>query len=173
MKKQYIGLIAVLVLVLVIVLVFVLYNQWPLMTGKHIVLDTRPVDPFDPFRGQYMTIGYEISTITHSSVGFSEEDTIYVSLKEDDEGIWRSEGASKTKPALGDFIKGKVTSVSGNRVNVDYGIEQYFFERHADLPTRNITVEVSVASSGRAKLVQLLHNGEPVVPEYEEFDIKS
>ena len=56
---------------------------------------------------------------------------------------------------------------------MEYGIEQFFFERHAELPTRNITVEVSVANSGRAKLSQMLYNGEPIEIEYEEFDIKS
>ena len=172
MKKQFIGLIAVLVLVLVVVSSFILYNQWPLMTGKKIVLATQPVDPFDPFRGQYMTINYEISRLSDIE-DFEEKDKIYVSLNEDEEGIWRYESASKSKPSRGDFIRGEVTSVYGNSVRIEYGIEQFFFERHAKLPTRNITVEVAVANSGRAKLSQMLHNGEPIEIEYEEFDIKS
>ena len=172
MKKQYISLIAVLVLVLVVVLSFILYNQWPFMTGKKIVLATQPVDPFDPFRGQYMAINYEISRINDIE-GFKEGDSVYISLKEDKQGIWRKEGVSKLKPNKGDFIKGEVTSVYRNSIRIEYGIEQFFFERHAKLPTRNITVEAVVANSGRAKLVQLLHNGEPMNIEYEKFDIKS
>lgn len=88
MKKQFIGLIAILILVLVVVSLFILYNQWPLMTGKKIVLATQPVDPFDPFRGQYMTINYEISRLSDIE-SFEEKDTIYVSLNEDEEVIWR------------------------------------------------------------------------------------
>jgi len=172
MKKQFIGLTAVLVLVLVVILSFILYNQWPLITGKKIVLATQPIDPFDPFRGQYITINYEISRLSDIE-GFEEKDTIYVSLKEDERGIWRFENASKSKPSRGDFIRGKVISVYGTSVRIEYGIEQFFFERHAKLPTRNITVEVAVADSGRAKLSQILHNGKPIKIEYEEFDIKS
>ncbi len=176
MKKQIIGLIIVLILVLSVVLSFVAYNEWPLLTGRKIVLDTRPVDPFDPFRGQYMTINYEISGISDADAnvkGFEAGDSIYISLEKDEVGIWRAKSASGEKPQKGDFIKGKVTRASETNVRVEYGIEQFFFERHAKVPTENITVEVSVASSGRAKLVQLLQNGKPIEIEYEKFDIRS
>ena len=53
----------ILLLVLLIVLSFIFYNEWPLLTGKKVVLATQPIDPFDPFRGQYMSINYEISRI--------------------------------------------------------------------------------------------------------------
>ena len=149
-----------------------LYNQWPFLTGKKIVLAIQPIDPFDLFRGQYITINYEISRINDVE-GFKEGDSVFISLKEDELGIWRKESVSKWKPDKGDFIKGEVTSVYGNTLRVEYGIEQFFFERHAELPTINITVEAVVANSGRAKLVQLLHNSEPIKIEYEEFDIKS
>lgn len=172
MKKQYAGLIAVLALILIVTLSFIIYNQWPFMTGKKIVLATQPIDPFDPFMGQYMAINYEISRVNDVE-GFKEGDSIYISLKEDEQGIWRKESALKSKPDEGDFIKGKIISVYGNNARVEYGIEQFFFERNAELPTGNITVEAIVADSGRAKLVQLLHNGEPIKTEYEKFDIKS
>jgi uncharacterized membrane-anchored protein len=171
MKKQYVGLIAVLALISIIFFSFIAYNQWPLLTGKKIVLATQPVDPFDPFMGQYMTINYEISRIDNIA-GFLPEDYIYVLLKEDAAGIWRKEGFSKVKPE-GDFIRGRVSRSDSNSVWVEYGIEQFYFERNAEIPTRNITVEAKVASSGRAKLVQLLYNGKPVEIKYEKFDIKS
>ena len=172
MKKQYIALIAVLCLVLAVLLSFILYNQWPFMTGKKIVLATQPIDPFDLFRGQYMIINYEISRINNAE-GFKEGDSVFISLREDEQGIWRKESVSKSKPDKGDFIKGEVTGVYGNSIRVEYGIEQFFFERNAELPTRNITVEAIVANSGRAKLVRLLYNGEPVNIKYEKFDVKS
>lgn len=172
MKKEYKALLLVLLVVLIILGSFIFYNQWPLMTGEKIILATQPVDPFDPLRGQYMTINYEISRVENTA-GINIGDTVYISLQEDDEGIWRLENVLQNKPLSGDFIKGTVERESGDDLIVKYGIEQYFFERNADVPTRNITVEVAVASSGRAKIVQLLQNGEPIEIEYEEFDIKS
>jgi uncharacterized membrane-anchored protein len=172
MKKQYIGLIIVVALVLGVTLSFVSYNQWPLLTGKRIVLATQPVDPFDPFMGQYLTINYEISRIPFIS-GFFAEDNIYVILEEDSLGVWRRAGFSREKPTSGVFIHGRVTRADGEQAFVEYGIEQYYFERNAELPTANITVEAKVTSSGRAKIVQLLHNGKPVEIKYQKFDIKS
>ena len=172
MKKQYIGLIAVLALILIVTFSFIIYNQWPLMTGKRIVLATQPIDPFDPFRGQYITINYEISRITDID-GLKEGDFIYVILKEDKQGIWRKDSVSKSKPESKDFIRGEVVSVDGNTSRIKYGIEQYFFERNAILPRINITSEIMVADSGRAKLVQLLYNGEPAKLLYEKVSITS
>lgn len=169
MKKQTVGLLIVIAIILVVTSIFVIYNQWPLLVGNTVVLDTRPVDPFDPFRGQYMVIDYGISRFNNS--GFLEGDTVYVALEED-EGIWIFKEASKTKPQ-GIFIKGKIENVYGNTARAKYGIEQFFFERHAELPTTNITVEVKITGSGRAALVQLLYNGEPIEIKYEKFDIKS
>lgn len=172
MKKQHLALIIVLSLVIIVTLSFILYNEWPYMTGDKIILATFPIDPFDPFMGQYITINYEISSIDES-VNFNEGDKIYVSLKEDEQGIWRKQSISASKPDKGDFIKGEVTSKYGTSINVDYGIEQFFFERDADIPTRNLTVEVAIANSGRAKIVQLLYNGKPLEIDYSEVDLTS
>ncbi len=172
MNKQIFGLIVAILLVLVILISFIFYNEWPLLTGKKIVLATQPIDPFDLFRGQYMSINYDISSINNVE-GFDEGDSIYVLLEEDEQEIWRLKETSKTKPDRGVFIKGEVINSYDNSVRVEYGIEQYFFERNAKIPTSNITIEISVANSGRAKIVQLLQNSEPVKIEYEKFDIRS
>ena len=172
MKKQYIKLIIVLSVLSLVLVSFLIYNQWPLITGNKVILATQPVDPFDPFRGQYMTINYEISRISNIN-NFEIDDTIYVSLKKDEVGIWRNDSVSHIKPQFGDFIKGKVIRKHDDTIRIEYGIEQFFFERHAQLPTLNITVEVKIAGSGRAMLYQMLHNGEPIEIEYEDFDIKS
>ena len=147
-----------------VIVSFILYSEWPSLTGEKVILATAPVDPFDPLRGQYMIINYEISRVPSD---FKDGDSVYISLEEDETGIHRSVSASSEKPD-GLFIKGKI---EGRRVM--FGIEQFFFERIAQLPTTNITVEVSITSSGRAGLSQMLHNGEPIEIEYREFDFKT
>ncbi|MFH1307970.1 MAG: GDYXXLXY domain-containing protein [archaeon] len=171
-KNQIIGLLVILLIILLVVISFITYNHWPLLTGQKIVLSTMPVDPFDPFMGQYMRINYEISSIS-SIEGVEKGDKVFVSLKEDDLGIWRYQDSSMLKPTKGDFIKGKVESTYGSTMRVSYGIEQFFFEKGDSLPTMNITIEVKVASSGRAGLVKLLYNGEPIEIEQKEIKITS
>jgi uncharacterized membrane-anchored protein len=38
-------------------------HAWPLWTGEPVYLKVRPVDPRDLFRGDYVTLGYDIDTL--------------------------------------------------------------------------------------------------------------
>lgn len=167
--NQITRLIIFLVILIGIVLTLILYFSWPLLTGKEIILATQPVDPFDILRGQYLTIRYDISqvpTIKGAFVG----DQVYVTLKEDSSHIWRYEKVSLVKPE-GDFIKGEITSIYGESMQIKYGIEQYFFERNAHIETRNMTIKVKIGVSGQARIVELMKDNKPLIIEYENFSI--
>jgi uncharacterized membrane-anchored protein len=150
-----------------IVLIFVLYSAWPLITGKEIILATRPVDPYDLFRGQYLAINYEINSLPEIS-GVVVGDKVYISLEEDDSGIWRYKSASLVAPSR-DFISGTVKSIYNNNMNIQYGIEQFFFERGAEFSTANMTIKAKISSSGQARIVELLQNGEPLQMRYKQI----
>lgn len=145
---------------------FSLYLSWPLLTGTTVILKTQPVDPFDVLRGQYITINYEISMVNLPTEA-KEGDIIYVSLKEGDDKIWHAEKASLGKPESGIFIKGTARK-SWRGMIVEYGIEQYFFERNAELPRQDLTVEVKISSSGQARISKLLYQGKPVEIKYQK-----
>lgn len=166
-RQQIIGITALLVIVLG---GFLLWASWPLLMGTEIVLDTQPFDPFDPLRGQYMTIRYEVSMVPALAVNAGE--TVYVKLREDDAGVWRYESVSLQKPE-GVFLKGTVDAVSGDTMRLNYGIEQFFFEKGADVPTRDVTVKAKVSSGGTARIVGLLQDGEPVRIEYRAVSLSS
>ncbi|MBW2976756.1 GDYXXLXY domain-containing protein [Candidatus Woesearchaeota archaeon] len=171
MNKQYARVIIALTILMGGALAFALYLYWPLLTGQTIVLALRPVDPFDIFRGQYMTLNYEISTIP-ALEGVEQGDKIYVALEPDENGIWRYRESSLARPEQGIFIRGTVKSVYSS-MRVEYGIEQFFFERGASLPRMNITVEAKVDSFGRARISNLLHNGKPVEVGYQNISLTS
>ncbi len=139
----------------------------PLASSRTAVLDTRPVDPFDVFRGQYMSINYEISWIPAIKTA-EQGDAVYVILKEDKDKISRYESTSLSKPKEQNFIKGIVRENNGENLRVEYGIEQYFFERDAYISQANLTVEVKIGKSGQARIMQLLQLGKPAKIEYEE-----
>ena len=169
--KQSKRLILGLAILLGIAGIFILYLSYPLLTGTKVILKTQPIDPFDIFRGQYMTINYEISRIELPQ-GSKEGDIIYVSLKEGGDKIWHSEKISLTQPDTGVFIKG-VAKQSWRGLAVEYGIEQYFFERNAEVPWRNLSMEVRIDSSGQARITKLLQNGKPAEIKYKEPTLTS
>tara|TARA_Y100000310_G_C20598838_1_gene771937 strand:+ start:484 stop:921 length:438 start_codon:yes stop_codon:yes gene_type:complete len=142
------------------------YLSWPHISGTDVVLATRPVDPFDPFRGQYMIINYEIANVERPE-GLTNGDHVYIGLQPDAEGIARATTVSTTVPD-GLFIRGTLEGRS-----LRFGIEQFFFEHHADVPTRDITVHAKIAASGRAGIVGLLKEGKPVEIEYKAVTLTS
>ena len=154
--NQYKRLILALAVLIGIAGSFMLYLSLPLILGKTVVLKTQPVDPFDILRGQYLTISYEISRASLPAET-KEGDTVYVSLKESDDKIWHAEKASLIKPDSGVFIRGTAKQ-SWRGLGVEYGIEQYFFERDAHIP-RMDSAKVKIDSSGQARIAELLMNG--------------
>lgn len=168
--NQYKRLIIALAVLIGIAGSFVLYLSFPLLTGKTVVLKTQPVDPFDLLRGQYLTINYEISRV-NLSADAKEGDAVYVSLKEGDDKIWHADKVSLSKPESGVFIRGK-TKQSWQGLSVEYGIEQYFFERDAHIPSMD-SVKVKVDSSGQARIVELLMNGQPLNITYKKPSLTS
>ena len=58
-------------------------------------------------------------------------------------------------------------------MRVEYGIEQFFFERNAQFPQNDLTVEAKLSSSGQARVVQLLHQGKPINITYKKVELTS
>jgi len=174
-KKEYFRLIIALSVLFLILGGFLLYLSIPFLSETSVILSTEPVDPFDPIRGQYIIIRYEINNIPLiENVG--KGDTVYVVLKEDESGVSRYDSAFLTKPEDGVFIKGNVERIFESRKNmrIKYGIEQYFFERNARFATRGMFVEVKLSDSGRAGIKELLdRNQEPLEINYSEKNWKS
>jgi uncharacterized membrane-anchored protein len=171
-SNEYTKLIVVLAVLFFILGGFIFYVSIPLIDGETVILATQPADPFDPIRGQYIIIRYEISTVPelpNAEVG----DTIYVALEEDDLGVSRYDYASFKKPKDDVFIKGKVKSFRGGDMTLEYGIEQYFFERGARFPTRDITVEVKLSNFGGARITEILEDGKPVKIDYRNKTLTS
>ncbi|MBI5138726.1 MAG: GDYXXLXY domain-containing protein [Candidatus Vogelbacteria bacterium] len=172
MHRQYKRLIVGVLFILLVAGGFILYLSWPLLTGTTAVLETLPIDPFDPLRGQYITINYKIGTLPAPS-DITEGDTVYITLKKDVNGTAQFEKLSESKPKDSLFIKGEVESTNGEKIRVRYGIEQYFFERNAYFPTNNIFVKVKIDSRGQARIIELLQNGKPVVIDYKNASFLS
>jgi uncharacterized membrane-anchored protein len=103
-------------------------KEYTLRTGTEVLLRTVPVDPRDLFRGDYVILRYEISTInignTHVNWGSFKGSNIYVTLVVED-GYGSATGVSFEKPD-GLFIYGKITEASEAEITLNYGIESYF-----------------------------------------------
>lgn len=167
-NKEHKKLFIVFSVLIILSLGLIVYSSFPLITGKTIVLKTQPIDPFDIFRGQYLTINYDVSLIPKID-GVKDGDTVYVVLKKEGD-IFVYDSATINKPSSENiFLKGKMTQNWGldrTLMRVEYGVEQYYFERNAQINTTNMTVELKVAKSGSARISRLMHDGKQLEINY-------
>ncbi|OGV40847.1 MAG: hypothetical protein A2X48_22950 [Lentisphaerae bacterium GWF2_49_21] len=160
-----------LILQLAVLLYMAGYREMIIMTGKTVFLRTMPVDPRDPFRGDYVSLNYEISLVSRKDVKglYSDEKggKFYVRLKKEDNGLYSFDGCSAEMPAKDSvFIKGRNVDWWGwgnkSRIlHLKYGIEKYFVQQKRGLEIERkagwmneihipLEMEVSLGSDGTA-----------------------
>lgn len=150
---------------------FIAFKEFTLQTGDEILLKTRPVDPRDLFRGDYVILRYDINTIntdnlSYQASDFTEDGKIYVLLNVDDNKIGSLSDIDKNKPNEGIFIKGTVKNVRDKRLSVEYGIESYFVpEGEGKEIERNLSkmyTKVAVDNFGNAVIKSLVLDGKDI-----------
>lgn len=170
-KKQFILLMSVPALIIIL---FMSIKLLTLNLGQEILLKTAPVDPRDLFRGDYVTLSYDISTIdldnTPHDTPFPQGNNIYATLSKK-EKYWTIDRLSHIKPSLTEkqvCMKGKVTNAHKNRIFIEWGIESYFVPEgkgrviENQRNTQNISVIISVDSTCSSVLKKIMINDEPV-----------
>lgn len=169
---------------------FILYKEYTLRTGTEVILKTEPVDPRDLFRGDYVTLNYEISTLDLEDVPaedayFGYNDRIYLALTlEGGYGVPKKIYRSPPDDEL--YIKGTVRDIIYDwgeaedgfiseephlkELRVEYGIESYFVPEGRGIEIESqqwtgrekVNVKVVVDKYGNAVIKSLLIDGKEV-----------
>ena len=157
-KLAFLGIVAFQLLIL---LGLIGYNEITLAFGKSIVLQSAPVDPRDLFRGDYVTLRYEISIISQipGLKNVDEGDKVYVHLEQFGD-VWEAtRGSASFHPEWDVFIAGEVVNYE-----IRYGIESYFVPEGKGWEIQradDIKVRVSVNRLGKATIQGLILDGVP------------
>jgi uncharacterized membrane-anchored protein len=163
-----------------------------LRSGTEVRLRTVPVDPRDLFRGDYVVLGYEISTLDPAKLGgesdFQRGETVHVRLAPGPDGFVRAVALSRSRPAstaAEPVITGRVVGINACGTNesgamdcsqerrslrVAYGLESYFVPQGSGraielTERRRIEVVAAVSPSGEAAIKRLLIDGKLVHAE--------
>jgi len=140
-----------------------------LSTGSTVLFRVAPVDPRDLFRGDYVTLSYDISRPrTKTGDGWASNwerirqmqgSTVYVLIEPEADGKhWQSAGYQFDQPTTGKFIRG---TVEGNGL-IRFGIEQYFVQEGQGHDYENavrekkLSAEVILDGSGYAQIKRLI-----------------
>ncbi|MDO8289093.1 MAG: GDYXXLXY domain-containing protein [Parvibaculum sp.] len=170
----------VLVLVQTLLLTYFIADRVMILRSPNVVtLLSEPVDPRDLFRGDYVTLGYAITTLSLTEINgdqtWADGETIYVELTPA-ENNWRAVAAfhAHEVPALGNkIIRGTISyyDTTRNVAQVDYGIERYYVpegEGRVLEEERNksaLSVDVALGRDGEATIKGIRIDGKPVYEE--------
>jgi uncharacterized membrane-anchored protein len=158
-----------------------------LRAGREVMLQTRPVDPRDLLRGDYVVLSYDISSVPAGPLKdtpvASRGASLYVKLAPNAEGFYQAvsvhqepvpvsgdEVLIKARPTYGDNC-GSSNRFFCDQLQLKYGIEKYFVpqgEGREIESARNqgkVAVVVAVAPGGRAAIKRLLMDGKAVYDE--------
>ncbi|MDR3163980.1 MAG: GDYXXLXY domain-containing protein [Synergistaceae bacterium] len=107
-------------------------NFATLAFGERVFLETRPVDPSDILRGDYVTLDYEIQDIPDymhpeemggGPYSNKSPSAVFVGLERDTDGVGRVRSVSLKRPNGGLYIKGIYKRM---RWGIDYGLSRYY-----------------------------------------------
>lgn len=158
-----------------------------LRNGAEVLLKVEPVDPRDLLRGDYVRLGYEISSIPANLVtnlpandAALSEGPIFVRIGKDADGYWRARsatlGAPATTPATGELdIRGTASALwradPDARIFVTYGIERYYVPEgeglaiEKDMNVRSFGILVALAADGTPQIKALMDGDARVYEE--------
>ncbi len=106
------------------------------VTGTPVYLRTAPVDPRDPFRGDYLTLRYPFNEVRLAKVQgdlrvrHPRGAPVYAALKEAPGGLHELDHLSSEPPPRGLYLRGRVENDwRTESLSVKYGLEAYFTQQ--------------------------------------------
>jgi uncharacterized membrane-anchored protein len=159
----------------------VVSQEQHLASGKEVLLKTIPVDPRDLFKGDYVTLGYDINTIDLKNVSvdepsFKQNDIIFVTLDTTNANIVKPLRLSHTLPKEGTLvIQGKVSNIS-SALHVTYeDIERYYVPEGTggvieQAIGKGVLVKVSLSPTGKPLIKQVLIDGKAFSPKIQRMN---
>ncbi len=153
-----------------------------LRSGRDVVLQTRPIDPRDLMRGDYVILGYDISTVRVADIKGPQVDdgrTVYVAIKPGKDGIWHFSRAAFSpfvdlapdEAQLRGTSRYRITPDGDYAVLLDYGIERYYVPEGEGRSVEDgqremrITAVVAIDEKGKAVIKALRDDGRQLYQE--------
>lgn len=142
--------------------------------GNKYKFETVPIDPNDPFRGKYITLGFKENGFdVKDAMDWNRGETVYVTVNTGADGFAKISSISKEKPRDElDFIKAKVGFISygSNYISINFPFDRYYMEeskapvaeqtfRRSQNDSTQITYAVVHVKNGDAVLKNVMIGG--------------
>ncbi len=148
----------------------ILHRESVLNTGTEYKFKAAPIDPYDPFRGKYITLTFaERSAIIENEKDWNHDEKVFVSFTMDANGFAKIRSVTKNRPTnITDYIEANVswvTSDGSNKLTIEYPFNTYYMEESkADDAELMYRTSLSDTSSSVYALVSI-KNGDAVLKD--------
>ncbi len=155
------------------ILATVTVQESRLRSDVTVLLETRPIDPRDLLRGDYVILNYAISEIPRElfqGPAFQQPaigTPVHVVLtKQGDFHVAVAAHLHKPKDESRPVLQGRVvqsrwTAGESNSVRLEYGIERFYVREGTGEPQGKLTVEAAIPPNGRPVIRELYLDGKP------------
>lgn len=131
---------------LLVLLFMIVERESVLLFGKTVYLRTQPVDPIDPFRGQYVRLNYDFNRIPSnacrdgllailaSATNYQQQaewkdHRIYAVFFATPDGFLDFQYATDLPPGKGTYLRGRIDHVSPAHLQARFGVEAFFVQQ--------------------------------------------
>ena len=175
-KKIILGLFSILVVVQIIVPVsMIMKREDTLRNGTRYLFRTKPVDPYDAFRGRYVALGFEQDAFPQTDTAhWVHGQYAYAILKKDEHGFATIDQLTHEPAGDDTYIKVKTWGVWDNKVHLRFPFDRYYMEEthapqaekayrdHSQREEKDAYVSIRV-KNGFAVLEELYIAGMPII----------
>jgi uncharacterized membrane-anchored protein len=144
-----------------------------LAEGARVMLETRPVDPRDLIRGDFVILNYKISDLSLELFSPPLQapplpgTVVHVALER--RGEFYEAASASTAKIMTDpgkiTLEGRVRprwfNPNDTMVHVEYGLERFYVREGTGNPRGKLTAQIAVAPSGKAQIRQVFVDGKP------------
>jgi uncharacterized membrane-anchored protein len=186
MKKAF--LLFAIIFQLAALLWMALSREYVVQTGEVIKIQTAPIDPRDLFRGDFVRLDYDLSTLPSRLLAghlldqkLKKGQALYVTLQKDSRGMVKPVSVSDRKPGGNVlFVRGRLirnwtkNKYGSSTVAIKYGIEQYFVEQGKGIDMENRRGRRNQLQTPMIMEVALSGSGTAIIKDYKwgDFGVK-
>lgn len=129
---------------------------------------TAPVDPYDPFRGKYITLSFDANQFeVPNDSSWHTGDVVYVHLGNDSAGYAKIKDLTYQPPADGniDYVKARIQYAYGNNVTIEYTFNRFFMEESKAEEAENTYRTLQWDTAQHVYALVNVRNGDAVIKD--------
>jgi uncharacterized membrane-anchored protein len=146
-----------------------IFNQEDIIkTGKEFKFQTAPIDPYDPFRGKYITLFFKERDITvRNATKWISGETVFATINTDKKGFAKISSISKIKPVNSDsYLKLKIGfALNNDKIAIDFPFNRFYMNEYIASKAEKIYQEFSIKKKNETYALVAIKNGEAVIKD--------